>query len=46
MRTQTQAAVFDKEEFKKSVLAHLTNTYAQLPENATTRGWYLAMAKA
>ncbi|WP_434354931.1 glycogen/starch/alpha-glucan phosphorylase [Parasalinivibrio latis] len=46
MRTQTQAAVFNKTEFKKAVLAHLTGTYAQIPETANDRGWYLAMAKA
>ncbi len=46
MRTQTQAAVFNKTEFKQAVLAHLTGTYAQTPETATDRGWYMAMAKA
>lgn len=45
MKTETPMGVFDKTEFKKRVLEHLKNTYAQQPENATSRGWYFAMAK-
>ncbi|WP_073602030.1 glycogen/starch/alpha-glucan phosphorylase [Vibrio aerogenes] len=41
-----QQKQFDKEQFKDNVKRHLTSTYVQTVEQASTRTWYLAMARA
>jgi len=46
MSKNGQTQQFDKPAFKAAVEKHLTTTYANTAETATSRSWYLAMGRA
>lgn len=46
MSMNGQTKQFDKTAFKAAVEKHLSTTYANTAETATTRNWYLAMGRA
>ncbi len=46
MSKNGQTQQFDKPAFKAAVEKHLTTTYANTVETATSRSWYLAMGRA